>query len=126
MLITIQPGEQPVYRQIADGIRAFIASGELAGGDSLPPMRQLAADIEVNLNTVAAAYRILQEEGLVEIRHGLGATIARSRSRSADLTGLRRKVRAVLAEMMLSGMPRAAILEAVAGELNSLHKGKKR
>lgn len=64
-----------VYQQIADGIRALIARGELLDGVELPSVRQLGAQIGVNLNTVARAYRILAEEGLVELKQGASARV---------------------------------------------------
>ena len=77
MLITINPQDaRPIYQQVVDSIKALIARGELTEGVSLPPVRQVAADLGVNLNTIAAAYRELQSEGLVTIRHGSGAVVA--------------------------------------------------
>ena len=119
--ITIDPDDRrPMYRQIADGIKGLIAGGELAEGAALPSVRQLAADLDVNLNTVAAAYRELQEEGLVSIRHGFGAQVASRRTQSTSDLDLRRMMRGVLTQMVLAGMPRRLILEAVAAELNEL------
>ena len=65
----------PVYRQIADELRALIARGELVDGAELPSVRRLGAKIGVNLNTVARAYRILAEEGLIDLRHGAAARV---------------------------------------------------
>ena len=65
----------PIYQQIADGIRALIARGSLAGGAELPSVRQLGAQVGVNLNTVARAYRILAEDGLVGLKQGAPARV---------------------------------------------------
>ena len=63
MYITIdETDRRPFYRQVADEIKALIARGELREGSSLPPVRQVAADLGVNLNTVAFAYRTLQAD----------------------------------------------------------------
>jgi DNA-binding transcriptional regulator YhcF (GntR family) len=119
--ISIDPDDRrPIYRQIAEGIKDLIARGELAEGAPLPSVRQLAADLDINLNTVAAAYRELQEEGLVSIRHGFGAQVASRRTQSASDLDLRRMVRGVLTQMVLAGMPRRLILETVTAELNAL------
>jgi len=60
MFLTIDPEDKiPIYRQVADGIKALIARRDLAEGTQLPPVRQLAADLGVNLNTIAVAYREL-------------------------------------------------------------------
>lgn len=55
----------PVYEQILLQIRSAITGGELALGASLPPIRQLAADLEVNPATVAKAYQLLERDGIV-------------------------------------------------------------
>src|SRR5262245_56069743 len=68
MMIRIDPEDpRPLYRQVADEIKTLIASGELRKGDPLPAVRQVAADLGVNLNTIAAAYRELRREGLVTL-----------------------------------------------------------
>ena len=67
MYITIDERDRrPLYQQVADEIKSLIAAGELSEGSSLPPVRQVAADLGVNLNTVAFAYRRLQQEGLIK------------------------------------------------------------
>ena len=77
MYITIDEADRrPVYRQIAEEIKTLIARGELEEGVALPPVRQIAGDLGLNLNTIAAAYRELQKEGLVRVRHGAGAFVA--------------------------------------------------
>ena len=65
----------PVYRQISDAIRALLVAGELNPGDLLPPVRQLAIDLAVHFNTVAEAYRILAEEGWLDLRRRRGAQV---------------------------------------------------
>jgi GntR family transcriptional regulator len=68
--------EEPVYVQIARQIREAIVSGALAAGAALPGVRTLASDLGLNLNTVARAYRALEEEGFVEIRSRTGVRVA--------------------------------------------------
>ncbi len=68
--------DEPVYGQIARQIREAIGSGTLAAGVTLPAVRTLASDLGVNLNTVARAYRVLEEEGFVEIQDREGARVA--------------------------------------------------
>jgi GntR family transcriptional regulator len=67
--------DEPVYGQIARQIREAIASGALAAGVTLPGVRVLASDLGVNLNTVARAYRMLEEEGFVEIQSRSGVHV---------------------------------------------------
>ncbi len=124
MIITVDEDDgRPVYRQVADGIKALIARGELTQGAALPPVRQLAADLGVNLNTIAAAYRELQGEGLIAVRHGAGAVV--TSMTLADKTGdrLRKPLRTALTQMVLAGMPRKEIMNVVSEELRKLLKG---
>ena len=65
----------PIYVQLTDQIKHKIATGELAPGDQLPTVRQLAADLRVNFNTIARGYRILDEEGIISTQHGRGTFI---------------------------------------------------
>jgi GntR family transcriptional regulator len=67
--------DQPIYIQIVEQIRRQVASGELKQGDQLPTVRQLATDLRVNFNTVARAYRLLDEAGLISTQQGRGTYI---------------------------------------------------
>jgi GntR family transcriptional regulator len=66
---------QPIYMQIMEQIRSKIASGSLRPGDQLPTVRQLAKDLRVNFNTIARAYRQLDEAGLISTQHGRGTYV---------------------------------------------------
>ena len=68
----------PIARQIADDIRVALVRGLLKPGASLPPSRRLAADLAVHFNTVAQAYRELEQEGWLELRRKQG-TVVRER-----------------------------------------------
>lgn len=65
----------PIHDQIVGELRRLIACGELRTGDELPPVRQLAADLGINLNTVARAYRELTEAGLLASTRGRGTVV---------------------------------------------------
>lgn len=65
----------PIYTQLMSQIKHLIATSELQPGDQLPTVRQLAADLRVNFNTVARAYRLLDEEGIISTQHGRGTFI---------------------------------------------------
>lgn len=66
---------EPIYIQIVEQIRQKVASGELKQGDQLPTVRQLATDLRVNFNTVARAYRLLDEARLISTQQGRGTYI---------------------------------------------------
>src|SRR5437879_3242701 len=105
----------------------MIAGGQLAEGQPLPPVRQLAADLGVNLNTIAAAYRELQDDGLIVVKHGSGATVASrtAASHNHSESEVRGTLRNALTQMVLSGMQRGQILNVVNDELRGLLKGTK-
>jgi GntR family transcriptional regulator len=65
-----------VYRQIADEVQRAVSVGVLKPGEALPPTRQLAHELKLNPNTIQHAYRTLVQDGIVEMRRGLGAFIA--------------------------------------------------
>lgn len=65
-----------IYMQIADHICANILSGELPPGGRLPSVRELAESIAVNPNTVQRSYTWLQDQGLLEIKRGIGMFVA--------------------------------------------------
>ncbi len=94
MLITVDPGAPTsLAEQIAARFRTAIARGELATGERLPAARDLAASIDVNMHTVLRAYARLQEDGLIELRRGRGATVIRSGHASFD------RLQALVAEL---------------------------
>jgi len=77
LTITIDRGlEEPVYAQVAHQLRQLIASGALLPGKTIPSVRRLAGDLGVNLNTIARAYRLLEDEGFLVIRGRSGAKVA--------------------------------------------------
>jgi GntR family transcriptional regulator len=67
---------RPVYQQIIDQVKRDIALGRLIKDDKLPTVRELAAQIAINPNTIAKAYRQLEQEGIINTRPGAGAFIA--------------------------------------------------
>jgi len=67
--------DDPIYVQIMDQIRHKIATGALKPGDQLPTVRQLAADLRVNFNTIARAYRMLDEARIISTQQGRGTYI---------------------------------------------------
>ncbi|TFD85083.1 GntR family transcriptional regulator [Cryobacterium lactosi] len=81
MLIRIdQASKATLATQIADQIRAGISNGSVKIGDRLPPARDLALALDVNMHTVLRAFSRLRDEGLVEMRQGRGAWIRREAS----------------------------------------------
>ena len=65
-----------MFRQIVDEIRRCVSVGMLKPDEALPAVRQLAAELKVNANTVQHAYRTLEQEGLVYVRRGTGTFVS--------------------------------------------------
>jgi len=73
----------PIYLQLMEQVKHSIETGALRPGEQLPGIRPLAEELVINPNTVAKAYRELEHEGVIELRHGAGAFVsgnARARS----------------------------------------------
>jgi GntR family transcriptional regulator len=69
----------PVYLQLIEQVKHAVDVGALRPGDQLPAIRRVAEDLVINPNTVAKAYRDLEHEGVIELRHGAGAFVALTR-----------------------------------------------
>ena len=110
----------PLYAQIAGRLKVAIAAGELRPAAALPSVRQLAAELRVNPATVVQAYRDLETEGFVEIRHGAGtfvrelAPARRARERARQATAL---VRQLLADARRVGVSLAELQAAIEEEI---------
>ena len=68
----------PIYHQLMEQVKHAIETGALRPGEQLPGMRPLAEELVINPNTVAKAYRELEHEGVIELRHGAGAFVSGS------------------------------------------------
>jgi len=76
MFVHLNPNSgMPIYRQLFQQLRQRIVSGQLAQGDQVPSVRELSADLKINLLTVAKVYQMLERDGLVETRRGLGTFV---------------------------------------------------
>jgi GntR family transcriptional regulator len=73
----------PIYRQIMDQVNALIAGGRLSPGDLLPSVRQLAAELEVNMMTISKAYARLEADGLIERVRGTGMRVREVNARGS-------------------------------------------
>ena len=77
MKLNVDPESSvPIYIQIEDSIHSLIAAGQLQPGEQLPTIRELAAEIRVNLNTVARAYFELDKEGVISTQRGRGTFVS--------------------------------------------------
>src|SRR5438874_10778561 len=80
----------PIYLQLMEQVKHAIETGALRSGEQLPGIRPLAEELVINVNTVAKAYRELEHEGVVELRHGSGAFVSdnlRAGKHAAEVRG---------------------------------------
>lgn len=111
----------PLYAQIAARIRIAVASGELRPAAALPSVRELAAELRVNPATVVQAYRDLETDGFVEIRHGAG-TFVRELAPSRRGRERARQARALVERLMSDarrlGLSPRELRDAIDAEIN--------
>ncbi len=90
LVLTVDPNDPtPPYEQLRRQLADLIAAGQLAPGDRLPPLRQLAGDLGVAVGTVARTYRELEQEGRLTSRRGGGTRVAKTaRAPAADRSRL--------------------------------------
>ena len=103
---------EPVYEQIVRQIQDRVASGELKPGTALPTVRQLAGDLQLNRNTVARAYKQLEDRGVI-LTAGRKGTFVREEASSEveriKTTRAERSVRELVAALLGAGVSRAEI-----------------
>jgi GntR family transcriptional regulator len=105
---------RPVYRQIADEIQRAITVGVLKPGDALAPTRELASQLKLNTNTIQHAYRTLVQEGVIEIRRGLGAFVAAKPKESKRSPAIAREIaERALREAFRHGLLASDLLKAL-------------
>lgn len=96
----------PIYIQIEDSIHTLIAAGQIQPGEQLPTIRELAADIRVNLNTVARAYFELDREGVISTQRGKGTFV----SGVPDQKQIEKKRQKLLYSIIVSALKEASSL----------------
>ncbi|HEX8031890.1 MAG TPA: GntR family transcriptional regulator [Vicinamibacterales bacterium] len=75
----------PIYVQLVERLKHSIAAGAIRPGEQLPSVRKMAEDLLINPNTVVRAYRDLESDGIVELRHGSGVFVRESVEARADV-----------------------------------------
>ncbi|SDN53794.1 GntR family transcriptional regulator [Allokutzneria albata] len=118
MLIKIDPSSSvPLGDQVAACVRGGIADGAVQAGDRLPPARELADSLGINLHTVLRGYQQLRDEGLIELRRGRGAVVATGATgQRAELVRLTRELVAAARRL---GLGEPELLDLVRAELSS-------
>jgi len=75
---------EPIYRQLVDQVRRLVAGRQLVPGDTLPSVREVALQLAVNPMTVSKAYGLLELEGVLERRRGIGMVVAAHTGNTGD------------------------------------------
>ncbi len=123
LMLEIATGDaRPISRQIVDGVRMKIATGELSLGHQLPSVRGLAQQLGINPNTVAKAYAELTAEGWLESRQGLGLFVAPPRQRLSEAERGKRFDEAVtrfVHDVVALDLPADAVLGRIDAELRA-------
>lgn len=95
--LKLQNNGVPIYVQLRDQIAAAVGRGELAQGERLPTMREVAVALRIDLNTVQRAYVELEREGILTLARGRGTFVAETppaQDRRADIRAFAAKVAA--------------------------------
>lgn len=119
MFLSVDPSSGlPVYRQIMDQVRRMIVAGRLAPGDRLPSVRDLGSRLQINPLTVGKAYGLLERDGVVEMRRGLGMFVRAPRSNarpdgSSVPAGVEQAAARYVLEAAQAGLSRSRAVETV-------------
>jgi len=115
MFIQIDFASQtPIYEQVAQQIKFVIAAGSLPVNELIPSVRELSKRLALNPNTVARAYRSLQDEGIVYVRRGTGLAVAegaREKCRSERKAWFEQRFRKLYAEAVHSRLDEQELQE---------------
>jgi GntR family transcriptional regulator len=116
--------DKPIYVQIMDEVRRLIVVGDLRPHDALPSVRQLAADLRLNHNTIVQAYRELEREQVVYARRGHGTFIAEQAAPGAQRDRvLAEVVDRALTDAHRHGIAPDALIEALGEAAARQNKG---
>lgn len=111
----------PIYKQIVEQVKAAVASGELAVGTQLPSIRQIANEVEVNPNTVAKAFKILERDQVIVSKGFRGTFVNSTASEHLD-ENMQTKVEQELAEAIQKLRKFGAIDSEIRNSFNAIMK----
>jgi GntR family transcriptional regulator len=115
----------PLYLQLMEQVKHAVETGALGPGDQLPTIRALAQELVMNSNTVVRAYRELEHEGIVELRHGLGAFISESvAARHKLMRKAQTVVQSAVERLRSLGATEEEIRRLFENELSTIHSGR--
>ncbi|CAM4421096.1 MULTISPECIES: GntR family transcriptional regulator [Paenibacillus] len=92
---------QPIYLQIMNYLKGEIITGKLKPGDKIPSVRELAAELQINPNTVQRTFQELEREEIVETRRGMGRYVT---GREETIMKIKREMAQDILERFVRGM----------------------
>lgn len=111
----------PIYMQLVDRIKQMAVTGQLQPGQQLPTMRQLAADLRINYNTVGRAYAILDQDGVISTQQGRGtfvtSRLSEEKIQRMRLDKLRSMIGQIVREALVLGYSPQEIKDIVEEQL---------
>lgn len=128
--IQISPGsKEPIYTQIVQQISRAIALGQVLPGDKLPAVRKLAGELVVNPNTVARAYTLLEQQGLLSTKTGSGTFVmdpALQNTDAAQLNLLGERMDTVITQGLNLGLSQQKLVALFERRTSQFTQGKDR
>lgn len=116
-MLKIDPrSSTPIYEQIQLGIKELILKGALHGGDKIPSVREMAALLTINPNTISKAYGELEREGIIETLRGKGTYVVDNFKRKVDenkMQHISEELKKIILEANYNGMDKDSFLELV-------------
>ena len=122
MLIKIDTNsQQPIYEQIVQQIKFVIAAGAIRTNELIPSVRELSKSLAINPNTIGKSFKVLQDEGIVILRRGMGLVVAegsKERCEQQRMEIFEKKIGQVLAEAAQSGLGKEIIERIIKEKIN--------
>src|ERR1700744_4465289 len=115
----------PLYLQLMEQVKHAVETGALREGDQLPTIRKMAEEMVMNPNTVVRAYRDLEHEGVLELRHGSGAFIkSAAAGRAALVKKAQAEMKAKVEKLVTQGLNEDELRRAFEGEMRRALEGR--
>jgi GntR family transcriptional regulator len=114
-MLKIDPrSSTPIYEQIQLGIKELILKGALQGGEKIPSVREMAALLTINPNTISKAYGELEREGIIETLRGKGTYVVNNFKRKVDenkMQHISEELKKIILEANYNGMDKESFIE---------------
>ena len=117
----------PIYRQILDQAKHQILTGQLKDGEALMSVRDLSNELKINPMTISKSYALLEHEGFVERRRGIGLFVTKPKqdlTRRAKLDLIEEKLSHVVVQALHMGLTEEEVLDVVSKQFSRIHAPK--